>query len=148
MSLVTFKATTRKLPEGIAVESESRGFKVILDEPPALGGNDRGMNPVELLLCSLGSCMTVVASFYAAKSDVSIRDLRVEIEGDLDPQGFMGGGASRAGLQEIRYKMFFKTDSPAANVERLVEMMKTRCPVGDSLANGVKLTPAGFEIEK
>ncbi|MFZ5647016.1 MAG: OsmC family protein [Bacillota bacterium] len=148
MPLLKFKAISRKLPEGMAVESESRGFKVIMDEPKNLGGTDKGMNPVEMLLCSLGSCMTIVSYFFAKEAGVDLKDFRVELEGDLDPAGFLGKGTARPGFQEIRYKMYFKTDSPAANVEKLLEIMKSRCPVGDSLNNGVKFTPVGYEIEK
>jgi len=147
MPVMTFKATATKLPQGMAVESEARGFKIIADEPPALGGNDQGMNPVEMQLCALGSCMAIVASFFAKQNDVDLLGFRVDLEGDLDPAGFMMG-ACRPGFQEIRYKMFFKTKSPRENVEKLAEVMKSRCPVGDCLMNGVKFSPAGFEIEE
>ncbi|MFZ5651261.1 MAG: OsmC family protein [Bacillota bacterium] len=148
MPAITFKATSRKLPEGMVVESESRGFKVIMDEPRNLGGTDKGMNPVEMLLCSLGSCITIVASFFAKEAGVDLKDFRVELEGDLDPAGFMGKGTARPGFMEIRYKMYIKSDSPTENVEKLMEIIKSRCPVGDSLNNGVKLTPVGYQIEK
>ncbi|MCX6097116.1 MAG: hypothetical protein NTZ77_01330 [Caldiserica bacterium] len=36
MAMSTFKAVSRKLPGGLAIESESRGFKVVMDEPPSL----------------------------------------------------------------------------------------------------------------
>nr|WP_223814532.1 OsmC family protein [Thermoanaerobacterium thermosaccharolyticum] len=60
MAIETFKAVSRKLPEGLAVESEVRGFKMLLDEPKEMGGTNKGMNPVEALLCALGSCQTIV----------------------------------------------------------------------------------------
>ncbi|MFZ5631842.1 MAG: OsmC family protein [Bacillota bacterium] len=147
MPVMTFKATSRKLPEGMAVESEARGFKLIADEPPSLGGTDKGMNPVEMQLCSLGSCMTIVAYFFAKQNGVDLQGFRVDLEGDLDPAGFMMG-KGRPGFQEVRYKMYFKTDSPAENVEKLVEVMKTRCPVGDCLSKEVTMTSRGYEIEK
>lgn len=76
MAIETFKAVSRKLPEGLAVESEVRGFKIILDEPKELGGTNKGMNPVEALLCALGSCQTIVAAAFAqAKRHKSTRFL-------------------------------------------------------------------------
>lgn len=42
-----FTASTRKTETGLQVESESRGFKVIMDEPVDEGGADTGMNPVD-----------------------------------------------------------------------------------------------------
>lgn len=147
MPLITFKAASTKLPGGMAVENQSRGFKIMADEPPALGGKDTAMSPVEMLLCAYGSCMSIVASFFARQSGVNLHGFRVELEGDLDPSSFMGGGG-RPGFAEIRYKAFVKTDSPAENVDRLMEIVKTRCPVGDSLGSAVKITPGGYEIEK
>ncbi|MCL6610562.1 MAG: OsmC family protein [Peptococcaceae bacterium] len=148
MPVMTFKATSRKMPEGMVVESEVRGFKILADEPAALGGTDKAMNPVEMLLCALGSCQGIVAAFFAREAGVDLKGFRVDLEGDLDPAGFMGKGAVRPGFLEIRYKMYFKTDSPRENVEKLVEILESRCPVGDSIKNGVKFSPAGFEIEK
>lgn len=148
MAVITFKATSRKLPGGMAVESESRGFKILADEPKALGGTDKAMNPVEMLLCALGSCQSIVAAAFAREAGVDLEGFRVDLEGDLDPAGFMGKGTVRPGYLDIRYKMYFKTDSPRENVEKLVEIMKNRCPVGDCLNNGVKFSPGGFEIEK
>ncbi len=85
MSLITFKATSKKLPGGLAVENESRGFKLILDEPEDLGGTDTGMNPVEALLCALGSCETIVASCFAkANGHSPSTNGGFELEGDLD----------------------------------------------------------------
>ncbi len=148
MPVLTFKATSRKLPEGMAVESQVRDFKIMADEPPSLGGADQAMNPLEMLLCALGSCQSIVAAFYARQAGVNLQGFRVDLEGDLDPAGFMGLGTARPGLQEIRYKMYIKTDSPRENVEKLVEMIRTRCPVGDCINNGVKFSPGGFEIEE
>lgn len=148
MPVVTFKATSRKMPGGMVVESESRGFKIIADEPKNLGGTDTGMNPVEMLLCSLGSCMTIVAYFFAREAKVDLKDFRVELEGDLDTAGFMGRGTARPGFQEIRYKMIIKSESPRDNIERLFDIIKSRCPVGDSISNGVRFNPVGYEIIK
>ncbi|MHB8916577.1 MAG: OsmC family protein [Desulfocucumaceae bacterium] len=148
MPVLTFKATSTKLPGGMVVESEARGFKIMADEPASLRGTDTAMNPVEMLLCALGSCQSIVASFFAREAKVNLQGFRVELEGDLDPAGFMGRGTVRPGFLEIRYKMYVKTDSPPENVEKLLEIMKSRCPVGDCLHNGVKFSPGGYEIEK
>ncbi len=148
MPVITFKATSTKLPGGMLVESQSRGFRVLADEPKSLGGTDKAMNPVEMLLCALGSCQGIVAAAFAGEAGVELEGFRVDLEGDLDPAGFMGKGTVRPGYLEIRYKMYFKTGSPPESVEKLVKIMESRCPVGDSLNNGVRFAPGGYEIEK
>jgi putative redox protein len=47
----------------VQFEAGARGHRVISDQPPANGGEDKGMTPPELLLSSLGTC----AGFYAAQ---------------------------------------------------------------------------------
>lgn len=145
--LTTFKATAKKMPEGLQVETNARGFKIIMDEPEELGGTDKAMNPVEALLCALGACQTIVASAFAASQDFKFEEFHVELEGDLDPDGFMGLADVRNGFQEIRFKMHFKTNEPKEKVEAYAKFIEDRCPVGDCLANGVKLISSGVVID-
>ncbi|MDI6601050.1 MAG: OsmC family protein [Thermoanaerobacteraceae bacterium] len=147
MAIETFKAVSRKLPEGLAVESEVRGFKIILDEPKELGGTDKGMNPVEALLCAFGSCQSIVAAAFAKAKGINLQGFWVELEGDIDLDGFMGKADVRPGFQEIRFKMHIKTDSPKEKVEEFVKFIEKTCPVGDSIANEVKLVLTDTIIE-
>ena len=59
-----FKATAKKLPEGLQVETTARNFKILLDEPEDLGGTNKGLNPVEAVLSALGACQTICAVSY------------------------------------------------------------------------------------
>ena len=142
--LTTFKATAKKLPEGMQVETNSRGFKIIMDEPEDLGGTNVAMNPVEALLCALGACQTIVASAFAAAHDFTFEEFHVEVEGDLDTDGFMGLADVRKGFQEIRTVMHFKTNESQEKTEAFAEFIEKTCPVGDSLENGVKFVKAGI----
>ena len=145
--LTTFKAKATKLPNGMQVETQSRNFKFLIDEPKSLGGTDIAMNPVEALLCALGGCQAIVAAAFARAHKVTFEDFYVEIEGDIDLDGFMGKADVRPGFQEIRYTMHFKTEEPREKMEKFVEFIERTCPVGDSLENGVKLVNVGLVIE-
>lgn len=147
MALTTFSAVARK-KEGLAVETEARGFKILFDEPEDLGGTNRGLNPVEGLLCSLGACQTIVASAFAGDFGVDLQDFWVELEGDLDPDGFMGLSDVRPGYSAIRYNIHIKSSSPEDKVKEFVEFIEKRCPVGDSLGNEVKFEKAKVTIER
>ena len=137
MAQVTFSATSKKLAQGLAVESESRGFKLIMDEPKNLGGTDTGMNPVEGLLCALGSCQVIVAAAFAQANGISFSEFWIELEGDLDTDGFLKGVPGvRNGFSEIRTKMHIKTDASADQVEAFAKFIEGRCPVGDTIIAG------------
>ena len=141
--ITTYKATARRLKDGLQVETESRGFKIIMDEPRDLGGTNTAMAPVEALLCALGACQAIVASAFAKSQKFVFEELYVELEGDLDPDGFLGLADVRNGFQEIRYKIHFKTKESQEKTEAFAKFVESRCPVGDCLLNGVKLINSG-----
>ncbi|MFU1794614.1 OsmC family protein [Paenibacillus azoreducens] len=142
----TFKATAH-LQEGVRVVTKARQFELIIDEPKNLGGTDTGMNPVEALLASLGACQSIVARVYAPKFDVDLQDFRVDVEGDLDLDGFFNRSEVRPGYSDIRYTFYIKTNSPAEKVEQFVAFLESKCPVGDSLAAPVNLKLNRIVIE-
>lgn len=147
MALTTFKATARR-KEGLAVLAESRNFKINVDEPEDSGGTNTGMNPIEMILCALGSCQTILASSFAGKFGINLEDFWVEVEGDLDPDGFMGVADIRPGYQNIRYNMHIKSDATEEKVKEFIEYIEKICPAGDTLENCVKLEKAKITIEK
>lgn len=147
MAKVTFSAVAKK-QEGLAVETDVRGFKILMDEPEDMGGANRGLNPVEALLSSLGACQTIVASAFAGEAGIDLQDFWVELEGDLDTDGFMGLSDVRPGLLDIRFKMHIKSDSPQEKIDDFIKLIEKRCPVGDSLGKGVTLHNTSVVIEK
>src|SRR3954468_23883809 len=146
MALSTFKAKTF-LKENVLVEAETRGHKVVIDEPTNLGGTDKGMNPVELLLSALGACQSIVARTYAKKFDIDLQNFWVELEGDIDIDGFLGKSDVRPGFQTIRYTFHIETTAPQEKIEAYKEYIEAHCPVGDSIANTVNLVSSKVVVE-
>lgn len=138
MAITTFKANTY-LKEKVLVEAEIRGHKIIVDEPKELGGDDTGANPVELLLSALGACQSIVARIYAPKFGIDLQNFWVELEGDIDIDGFLGKSDVRPGFLSIRYTFHIETDAPSEKVEEFKKFIEAHCPVGDSIANPVEL---------
>ncbi len=142
--LTTFKASAVKTAEGLQVNTESRGFKLTLDEPQDMGGTNTGMNPVEACLCALGACQSIVGAAFAEAQGFKFDEMHVELEGDLDPDGFMGLNPNvRNGFSEIRFTMHFKTSETQEKAEAFADFIENKCPVGDMLGNGVKLVRSG-----
>lgn len=146
MPITTFKATAH-LQEGVVVKVRSRNFEFTIDEPKSLGGTDTGMNPVEAVLGALGACQSIVARVYAKKFNVRLDDFWVEVEGDLDLDGFFKKSDVRPGYSDIRYNFHIKTDAPRERVEEFVQFLEQTCPVGDTLANQVNLKLNNIIIE-
>ncbi len=145
MALLTFKATSRLLDHGMAVENSAAGFTVTADEPRSMRGTDEGMNPVEMLLCALGSCQCITARFLARPFGIDLHEYRVELEGDLDPAGFIKGKEGvRSGYQEIRTRVFIRADAPEEKIREFAALVKKRCPVGDCITRGVTISETCF----
>ena len=142
------KASARKLPDGMQVDLNSRGFKILLDEPEELGGTNKGMNPVEAVLGALAACQTIVAFAFAEAQGIDLQDFRVDIEGDLDTDGFLGLSDVRPGCSEIRFDMHIKSSNTEEEVAKFVDFIEKTCPVGDMLENGVKLVRSNIILEK
>lgn len=147
MAVQEFKSTVT-LKEGLFVEAQARNFKVNMDEPEHLGGTDKAMTPVEMLLASLGGCLSITIAAFSKAFHIDIQDCKVNVSGDLDPDGFMGTNKeARMGFTEIRYNVELVTDAPEDKVKKLMEMVEERCPVSDTL-KGVKVVQGEVNIKK
>lgn len=135
-TLFTAKAT---LKEGLQVECTTRGFSIILDEPVSLGGTDTGMNPVEALLSALGGCKCIVARAFARKHNINLKNVEIELEGTLDPDGFLGRNPNaKIGFSRIVTKFKIEADNTREEIEKYVEFIESHCPVQDTLANAAE----------
>lgn len=139
MAIEVFK-TTAQLNAGMQVECSARNHKIVMDEPASLGGTDTGMNPVEGLLAALGACKCIVARAFASVHKIDLQDFRVELEGDLDPDGFMGKNKeAKIGFSAIRSKIYIKSSSSTEAIAKFVEFIDATCPVADTLTNSPTL---------
>ena len=82
------------------------------DEPAGLGGTDRAPNPVEQLLGALGNCLAVGYAANLSAAGIEIRDLRIDLEGDLDLHTFLGlADGGNAGYETIRATVHLEADA-------------------------------------
>ncbi|WP_035051025.1 OsmC family protein [Carnobacterium pleistocenium] len=135
MANETFRAVAKSIG-GMKVSCTSRNFEFILDEPENLGGSNEGMNPVEALLSSLGACKVIVARSFAKAHDIKLKDIRVELEGTLDPDGFMGKNkAAKIGFSAIVSKFYIEADNTDEEISDFVAFIDRTCPVADTIKN-------------
>lgn len=119
---------------------ESRQFQITIDEPPVLGGKDGAANPVEYTLASLAGCLNVVAHLIAKEFDITIRSLKIRVEGDLNPGRLLNGDSTeRAGFTDIRVKLDVDSDADQELLDQWLSVVRDRCPVTDNLVNQTKV---------
>ena len=138
-----FEARTRQLA-GLISEVQIRDFRLKVDEPPALGGTDKGPNPVELVLAALGACQEITYRLYADTMGIPLDGVSVKLAGRLDLRGFFAVDEGvRPGFRDIQATVTI--DSPASpdDIERLKATVDRHCPVLDILRN---VTPVKTEL--
>jgi uncharacterized OsmC-like protein len=114
------------------VALRARGHEITVDEPPALGGSDRGANPVEHALIALASCQAIAYRFWAAKLDIELEGIDVVTEGDLDLRGFLGlDDTVRAGFTGVRIKVTPVGPESPERYQELADAVDAHCPVLD-----------------
>lgn len=123
-------------------QSHKQSFAITADEPPILLGEDRGANPVEILLAALSGCMTTTLAVYAAVAGKKLDQVESSYEGDIDLQGFLGIREDvNKGYNEIRVKFKVKGDATA---EEVMEFVK-KSPVYDTLIRPIRIK---VDVEK
>ena len=120
------------------VEITAGTHEFTIDEPPALGGENVGANPVEHLLAALAACQVITVKVWAAKLGVAVDDVRVELAGPLDLRGFFGVASDvRAGFEEIEVTTRIVGPEEASAYDELIRKVEEHCPVLDNLTAGV-----------
>lgn len=147
MAMKTYHAKAENLGN-LQVQVSARKFSLLIDEPEQNGGENKGMSPVEMLLGSIGACQAVTAKIYAEFYQIPVESLSVEVEGEMDPDGFSGADpAVRPGFQKIRSVFRIKSSAPKAQLAQLIKMVEKRCPVGDCVGHGTVLEAPVLDLE-
>jgi uncharacterized OsmC-like protein len=126
-------------------EARIRSFAPISsDEPSGIGGTDRAPNPVEQLLGALGNCLAVGYAANASVAGITIRDLRIDLDGDIDLHAFLGLADGHPGFSAIRVAVHLDTDADNAAVAELHKKVAATSPVGQTLSKAipVEINPA------
>jgi len=71
-------ATIRETRYKVAISTG--GHALTADEGPALGGQDAGPAPYDLLLASLGACTSITLKMYAERKGWDLRALSVDLK--------------------------------------------------------------------
>jgi uncharacterized OsmC-like protein len=132
---VRFSATAHAVGK-VATQVTARQHAFLVDEPPALGGDDESTNPVEYALGALLGCQVVTYRFWAAHLGVRVDGIELSAVGDLDVRGFFGlDGGVRPGFSEIRVEARLTGPESAERYAELQRVVDEHCPVLDLFTN-------------
>lgn len=101
---------------------------VISDEPVEEGGSDEGMNPYELLSCSLASCTAITIHMYLERKGWVIDELKVDID-------IKSSTEDKVTKNVFERKLLVKSKLSDSELERL-KYIANMCPISKILEAG------------
>ncbi len=128
--------TVTEWRDGAQAVTRARSFTLETDEPTALGGKDQHIDPMELSLASLGTCLTIGWVTQARMRGLDYRDLRIKASAPFDLRGYLGLDPTvRPGFSELQYTVEVDTDADAATLEEVREAADKTSPMFDNILN-------------
>ena len=104
--------------------------KLAGDEPVALLGTGKHVGPAGHLLHAMCHCLTVTTAYHGAGRGVKIDGLRIDAEGSLDLQGFLGlNDKVKPGFKHIHLKAHIDSPNSAEEVLALFRYAQGRSPI-------------------
>ncbi|OEH92227.1 OsmC family protein [Bacillus solimangrovi] len=135
----------------VQVSGKSKGMQSVLnagnhtitiDEPPNMGGQDSGADPLSTLLSSLAGCENVIANLVAKEINFDLKGIDFDIVGVLDPRGLMGDETVKPYFEKVTINAKVDTSESQERIDELQGKVDKRCPVYTTLeAAGIELVP-------
>ncbi|WKE67131.1 OsmC family protein [Gallaecimonas kandeliae] len=134
-ALITLRAAG-SLGEGVSCKIETGKALVEAGLHPATGGTGLAACSGDMLLEALVACAGVTLNAVATALGITLKDARLEAEGDLDFRGTLGvDKTAPVGFQAIRLKVQLDTDATDEEIATLLRLTERYCVVFQTLSH-------------
>ena len=117
-----------------------RDFEFTIDEPPQLLGVNAAPNPAEYMLGGLAGCMAVTFMAGATAMNIEIDALKIEIDGELDLQGFLGTNQeASSGFPEFKFIFHVAGNGSLEQYQKLMKRVSRHSPNFNTIKNEVRM---------
>ena len=131
----------------IGGEKIDRKFKIAVDEPLELLGENTAPNPQEMLMTALNACVMVGYVAGAAVNGITLEKLELETSGELDLRGFLGlDDTVRPGYESIAYKVRIKGNGTPEQFEEIHKNVMKTSPNYFNVSQPIRIN-AELEVE-
>jgi organic hydroperoxide reductase OsmC/OhrA len=128
--MTLFKNAIRCVAAGPAVTSMSGAKDTEIGPPSEYGGSPDTLNPEELFVASINSCLMLVFYHFADKGGVAIDSYEADAEGTVEK--------TRNGLRftnvNIQAKVKIQAEDVAGKLHELAELAEKFCLVSNSVS--------------
>jgi len=113
--------------------------EIIADEPESAGGKDKGPDPYDLLLMSLGTCTVMTVRMYASRKKWPVEDIFMELRHFKDhAEDCRDCGEKSSKIDRIEKEITIQGDLSEEQLDRLLEISK-KCPVHRTLLQDIEI---------
>ena len=124
--------TKARITQGVRCEIEEGPWKLAADMPVKAGGDDTAPTPGMLGRGALASRLAIGIRTWAARLDIAIDALEVEVQADFDVRGELGVGDNiPPGYQEVRYQISIDSPAPPQVIADLLARAERHSPYLD-----------------
>ncbi|HET9824948.1 MAG TPA: OsmC family protein [Chitinophagaceae bacterium] len=120
-----------RIKNGLTCEIHEGNWKFLADMPAAVGGNTQGPTPGVYGRAALGSCLAIGYMMAAAKKDIPITMLEVEVQADYDDGALFGTANVFPGYSEVRYTITIESEAPEEDVLKMLDEADQHSPYLD-----------------
>ncbi len=137
------KITLKRLDDAFHLEAVNEdGCKIETDGASKIGGSNKGMRPMQLLLAAAGSCSSIDIILILKKQKQNLKDLEVEVTAEREQ------GKAPSLFSDIHIHFKFFGDVLNAKAKRAVDLsVEKYCSVVKILEKTAKVT-SSYEIIK
>lgn len=135
------KVTLKRLNQHVHFEgANAQGNTISIDGSPTIGGEDKGMRPMELVLAAVGGCSGIDVVTMLKKMKQEVDDIQLVIEGERDEEKVP------AVFKKINLHFLVKGNVNPEKVQRAIQLsVEKYCSVSKMLQSTVEIT-ASFEL--
>jgi len=122
--------------------SNEDGRSVEIDAAPAIGGGNKGMRPMQLMLASAGSCSSIDVISILKKQKQNLRDIIVEVNGEREKD------KTPSLFTDVNLHFILFGDLDPDKVKRAIDLSVTKyCSALKTIEKSATITYS-FEIQK
>jgi uncharacterized OsmC-like protein len=117
-----------------------REFTIVADEPPELLGQNSAPNPQELLMAAFNACIMVGYVANAAVMGVTLQNVEIETDGELNLRGFLGIDPDvKPGYDSIRCRVRLAGNGTPEQYEAIHENVLKTSPNYFNIARPIRV---------
>lgn len=128
-----------RITNGLTCEITEGNWKFTADMPESVGGNAVGPTPGVYGRAALGSCLAIGYMMDAAKKNIPVDALQVEVQADYDDGALFDTTTDvPPGYLEVRYTATIESDAPEEDILQMIEESDRHSPYLDVFSRSQK----------